>query len=730
LNNTQTLPARNALNHSASSAEKDSGEDKSLPPGSLWRLILISSAALYLEIVLIRWLGTEVKIFAFFQNLTLLVCFLGFGVGCYTSKKRGSLLPSLVAVTVIVAGVNLPFASLHKFLWIMSSVLSFTPDAALWGTSFNVSTSDYYGLFALAIIVIAILLLLIATAMIPLGRWVGYYLESAPGTVKAYSVNLLGSVIGIWLLAILAFLWLSPPYWFAAAFALILLSQPFSWRTILVACGLFVVVFLALRPANRGMVYWSPYQKLSLTDHGNHEYQIDVNNEGYMSIANLTPEFLAKNPELARSYQDSSYDSPFQFAASTKRVLIVGAGAGNDIAAALRHGAEHVDAVEIDPLIANLGKELHPEQPYSSPRVRFINNDARNFLRKSHDRYDVVLFGLLDSHTEFSGYSNMRVDNYVYTMESFQAARKLLADDGVLIMKFEVRKPWTWLGERFYTMMDGVFSHPPVTYYVGQVGSLFSATVFIESNSPTLWQRAASPPLSGFVQAHPPEFSLSAPDSPPPTTDDWPYVYNHTRSIPRTYFAVAVVVLLLALYMAGPFFKLSETGAANFFLLGAGFLLMEMQMVSRLALYFGTTWIVNCIALTGILSVLLLANLYVVHRRPARLSIFYAALCAALVVNYIIPWNQVRGSGVAVGIAVVFAYCVPFFFAGVIFTESFRRVAGRSSVFGANMLGAVAGGLAQNLSFVFGMKILLIVAAILYAGAALVRVKMPGLQEG
>jgi hypothetical protein len=62
---------------------------------SIWRLFLVSSAALYLEIVLIRWLGTEVKIFAFFQNLTLIVCFLGFGVGCFSSSKRGSLLVSV-----------------------------------------------------------------------------------------------------------------------------------------------------------------------------------------------------------------------------------------------------------------------------------------------------------------------------------------------------------------------------------------------------------------------------------------------------------------------------------------------------------------------------------------------------------------------------------------------------------------------------------------------------------
>jgi hypothetical protein len=168
-----------------------------------------------------------------------------------------------------------------------------------------------------------------------------------------------------------------------------------------------------------------------------------------------------------------------------------------------------------------------------------------------------------------------------------------------------------------------------------------------------------------------------------------------------------------------PYFKPTQGSTWQFFLLGAGFLLMETQLVSRLALYFGTTWLVNSIALSGILSVLLLSNFYVKLRAPRSLSIHYILLCAALVANYLIPWNNVPGSATAAGLLLCLAYCVPVFFAGIIFTESFRRCGGRSDVFGANMLGAVAGGLTQNLSFIFGMKALLIIAAVIYGGAAL-----------
>jgi hypothetical protein len=377
-----------------------------------------------------------------------------------------------------------------------------------------------------------------------------------------------------------------------------------------------------------------------------------------------------------------------------------------------------VDAVEIDPLIASLGKRLHPEQPYSSPKVRLINNDARNYMRQCTDKYDVVIFGLLDSHTEFSGYSNVRVDNYVYTEQSFRDAKRLLNDGGILILKFEVRKPWTWIGHRFYSMLNGIFDRAPVTYYAPASGALLSGTVFIESNSPYLWEKANDPQLAAYVSARPPDFPLSMDQAPPPTTDDWPYVYHFGHSIPRAYFAVSVIILALAFYMVGPFFKPRESSTWQFFLLGAGFLLMETQLVSRLALYFGTTWLVNCIALTGILSVLVLSNFYVEFRRPGNLGLYYVLLCATLVVNYAIPWSEVAGSGTMVGILICFAYCVPFFFAGIIFTESFRRFEGRSSAFGANMLGAVAGGLAQNLSFILGMKALLLIALVFYGGAA------------
>ena len=58
-----------------------------------------------------------------------------------------------------------------------------------------------------------------------------------------------------------------------------------------------------------------------------------------------------------------------------------------------------------------------PEHPYDQPQVRAIVNDARTFLRNSNWHYDMVVYGLLDSHTLLSHASSVRLDSFVYTVE-------------------------------------------------------------------------------------------------------------------------------------------------------------------------------------------------------------------------------------------------------------------------------------------------------------------------
>ena len=117
---------------------------------------------------------------------------------------------------------------------------------------------------------------------------------------------------------------------------------------------------------------WSPYYRIDVRQEGT-DTVVEVNNIFHQSMA----------PVEQKEY---FYQWPYSvFGDTFENVLILGAGSGTDVAAALRHGAKHVDAVEIDPAILRLGRELHPDRPYSDPRVTLINDDARHFLRTTDE---------------------------------------------------------------------------------------------------------------------------------------------------------------------------------------------------------------------------------------------------------------------------------------------------------------------------------------------------------
>jgi SAM-dependent methyltransferase len=688
--------------------------------GSFLQLFVASFASLYVEVMLIRWIGTEFRLFAYIQNLTLIACFLGFGLGCLKASEKPRYLFNFEALALVVMIVEVPWAPWKGVLDLLVGGLSASSDLSLW-LFVSPGNRPILAFLVGAFMVSGVLLLVIAT-MVPLGSWVARFLESSPQIVPAYSVNLLGSLVGVWFFAGLSFLHLAPIIWFLIALALLVATCPqpktigvSGWIAIAVCVGFLV---LDGRPA--GKTIWSPYQKLEVVPIGDQNYQINVNNSGYMSIANVTPDYLQRNPEIAKLYAEgNSYDTPYRFVQSVSNVLVVGSGAGNDVAAALRHGAGHVDAVEIDPVIRGFGKSLHPEKPYTSPNVRVVLDDARDYMRRTSNRYDLIVFGLLDSHSQSSSLSNLRIDNYVYTRESFENARRLLKPSGVLVLKFEVRAPHTWMGQRFYSMLSDIFARPPVVFYSPLAFALFPASVFIESQDPALWQRAASPGLAQFLRDHPLQFPVPGDETISPTTDDWPYVYQKTRTVPKIYWSVSAILIFIALLLVRKKFPYRQNLTWQFFFLGAGFLLLETQMVSRLSLYFGSTWLVNCIALTFILLVLVAANVVVDRVRSIRLLPMYALLVVALIAIYAVPWIQLPFGTRTVGTLLGCAFSVPLFFAGIIFTETFRRAKGAGNFLGSNILGAVAGGIAQNLSFLFGMKALVLVAALFYAVAGL-----------
>ena len=141
--------------------------------------------------------------------------------------------------------------------------------------------------------------------------------------------------------------------------------------------------------------------------------------------------------------------------ASFEHALILGAGTGSDTATALANGVKRITAVEIDPVIQKLGAQLHPDRPYSDPRVKQVNTDGRVFLRNTKEKYDLIIFALPDSLTLTSSIANLRLESFLFTQDSLGTARDALAPNGVLVLYNYYREPW--LIEKLAGMVSRAF---------------------------------------------------------------------------------------------------------------------------------------------------------------------------------------------------------------------------------------------------------------------------------
>ena len=407
---------------------------------------------------------------------------------------------------------------------------------------------------------------------------------------------------------------------------------------------------------------------------------------------------------------------PYWLIDNPGNVLIVGSGTGNDVAAAIRHNAKTIDAVEIDPVILKLGTQLHPEQPYLDKRVTAIVDDARSYFEKTDKKYDTIVYGLLDSHTSTSTFSNIRLDNFVYTKESFQAANKHLKENGNVVVGFAAGKPW--ILNRINFMLKDVFGYDPLIFkrHKNADGAIFIVSKNISENALS----------NNIVQQR--KVELEPEQSSIVPTDDWPYLYLKSKSIPKLFlFTLSLVVLLffvlsyifLGKHTLFNIFALNKE-RWHFFFLGVAFLLIEIKSINEFSLLFGSTWIVNSMVILGILIMALLANTLIRHKVKTPFIFIISGLFFSLILGYLIKVSSLSGEQFVVkfiGGAILSA--LPLFFSGLLFSHSFQKTKHTTEVFGANLFGAFVGGMVENVGMITGIRNLTFFSLLFYTIAVL-----------
>jgi spermidine synthase len=648
-------------------------------PGDRTRLVLASALMLFVELALIRWTSSNNLYLVHMTNFVLLASFLGIGLGFLRAGAGRDLFPLGPVLLAVLVAFVLAFP-----------IRTGTGRGGRWQLVGLFDSAPLPRWLSLAVIFVLTVGTLTALAQ----EVARTFTRFEP--LEAYRLDVMGSLTGIACFAALSFLRLPPLGWGlvgVGVFVFLLGPRVRLLRSFpVVALGALVLMLGAESVV--GSFQWSPYYKIHTTELAGGLFRVEVNN---------TP--LQTALPVADIRRDSPfYLYPYTYAGSRDDVLVIGAGTGNDVAVALAQGAKRVDAVEIDPALLQLGRDHHPDRPYSDPRVTTHVDDGRAFMERTHRRYDLILLALPDSATIVTGQSALRLENYLFTTQALTRARSLLKTDGTFAM-YNYYEPW--LLDRYANTVRTVYDAAPCVQKGPSYGPRQQAVLTLRKDAGTGGCTTTWSPRSAALE---------------PSVDDRPFPYLGTRTIPSFYLWMLGLVLVASVIgvrtVAGPLRTMRPY--ADLFFMGAAFLLLETKNVVQFALLFGTTWAVNAAVFAGVL-LSVLAAIEVARRVTIRRPILlYAGLLAALAAAWLIPQDALLELSLVprflAGVTIAF---LPVFLANLLFAVRFKGVGSSTIAFGANLLGAMVGGALEYLALIVGFNALLIVVAGLYGLALL-----------
>lgn len=703
-------------------------------------LFIMSFTSLFFELLVIRWLMCDFLCFSVFKTFPLVVCFVGLGVG--VAKADSRLFKHLPFALFLFAAIVFSMSTVG-----MGSKIFPAAGLYQWGDPDAFGSSFW---LYLAGMMLSVVLLLVGAffAMMCIGSRIGA-LFNLNKPLTAYCIDIGGAITGSIAFALSSFLNVAP----GAQLALVALlstqclrgfCRPVWLHSIFIAGAILFALLPAGAPGSD--TYWSPYARLDVSEirvperylvateaskegskdgsirfmgitlNSNHGFQqvfsrnndLQLNEDGKREDVLKT---LAGFFQVRKHY----YELPYMLK-KPGDILVLGAGAGSDVSEAIRQGVQSIDAVEIDSQVLRLGEKYNPD--YGSANVRLICNDARDYINRCQKKYDMVIMACLDSSALSGTGSSMRTDSYIHTADAYRKCLQLLKPDGIFVLSFgaSVTGKSDWLRDKVYRTIEEAAGYPPVLLSDEQATYKWPAYVFF-AGEPVRTGAVKSPSIEGsFVPVSmPPHIEARL------LTDDWPYLYIRPFGIDLTYMAMLFVIVIVTLLVGRKLiFAKNDASAGQLFALGAAFMLLELQAISRLSLLYGATWVTSSIVINGVLLMILAAN-FIVLRLPTKgkQDWQYLFMAVALAVSYFLPVEALlaldkQGSSYLGHAIITLLTLLPVFIAGLIFANAFAHVQNPARSFAFNLLGSVAGALLEYLSTYYGIKSLVLIAFALY----------------
>jgi hypothetical protein len=339
-------------------------------------------------------------------------------------------------------------------------------------------------------------------------------------------------------------------------------------------------------------------------------------------------------------------------------VLIIGPGGGIDVQNALLHGASRVDAVEVNRGVSGLMRGPLADYSghiYTADRVNVVEDEARSYIRRSSDRYDLILMTVVDSYAALASGAYALSESYLYTAEAFDDYLGHVADHGALAVGRYYRDPPIEMLNTAALGVDALsrrgiadpLSHLVVLRYLDFGLLIVRDDAFDVTSTMKIREFAAA---HHFTVAFDPlsrtgPFAVGLVGTPVPATDNRPFFFANTsgENVPVAYLILfgalipAVVLswglLLLPLRKVMGAALVTAVGrrtTIQALAVGFGFIGAEIVLLQRLTLYLGQPALALAV---GLAALLVGAAGGSAASAGGRIGVARAALASAIVVT-------------------------------------------------------------------------------------------------
>jgi hypothetical protein len=339
-------------------------------------------------------------------------------------------------------------------------------------------------------------------------------------------------------------------------------------------------------------------------------------------------------------------------------VLIIGPGGGIDVQNALLHGASRVDAVEVNRGVSSLMRGPLADYSghiYTADRVNVVEDEARSYIRRSSDSYDLILMTVVDSYAALASGAYALSESYLYTAEAFDDYLSHVSDRGALAVGRFYRDPPIEMLNTAALGVDALsrrgiadpLSHLVVLRYLDFGLLIVRAEAFDVTSTVKIREFAAAhhftvtfDPLSRTGP-----FAEGLAGTPVPATDNRPFFFANTLTdqVPVAYLILfgalipAVVLswglLLLPLRKVMGAALVTAVGrrtTIQALAVGFGFIAAEIVLLQRLTLYLGQPALALAV---GLAALLVGAAGGSAASAGGRIGVARAALASAIVVT-------------------------------------------------------------------------------------------------